>query len=70
MARPPIKLLGYENLDNAVGGWGSRQWQTNTNIHTHTHTQSVPRDTQGGWRLGQSSEAILTHVRVAPPLLK
>ena len=38
--------------------------------HTHTHTQSVPRDTQGGWRLGQSSEAILTHVRVAPPLLK
>ena len=20
---------------------------------THTHTHSVPRDTQGGWRLGQ-----------------
>ena len=36
MARPLIKLLGYENLENAACGLGRRQWRTNTNIHTHT----------------------------------
>ena len=71
-ARPLIKLMGYENRENAVCGWGSRQWQTNTNIHTHTHkhTHSVPRDTQVGWSLGKLSEAILTHASVARPLIK
>ena len=39
-----IKLMGYEHWEDAVGGWGSRQWHT----PTHTHTPSVPRDTQGG----------------------
>ena len=27
-------------------------------------------DTQGGWNLGQGSDAILTHVSVALPLIK
>ena len=40
------------------------------NTHLHTHTNSVPRDTQGGWSLGQRSDAILTHVSVARPLIK
>ena len=44
-------------------GWGEHAM---ANTHTHTHTQSVPRDTQGGWNLGQGSDAILTHVSVAP----
>ena len=39
---PLIKLMDYELRQDAVGGRGSRQWQT------HTHTHSVPRDTQGG----------------------
>ena len=34
--------------------------------HTHTYTQSVLRDTQDGWSLKQGSDAILTHVIVAP----
>ena len=46
--------MGYEHWEDAVGGGGSRQWQT----HTHTRTHSVPRDTQGGWSLGQGSDAI------------
>ena len=50
VACPLIKLMGYENRENAVYGWGCRQRQINTNIHT---THSVPHDTQGGWRLGQ-----------------
>ena len=40
---PLIKLLGYENLENAVCGLGRRQWRTNTNIHTHTHTHTECR---------------------------
>ena len=44
--------------------------QTKTYKHTHTHTHTVPFDTQGGWHLGQCSEAILTHVGVALPLIK
>ena len=63
-----IKLMGYEHREDAVGGGGSRQCQTHT--HTHTHTHSFPRDTQGGWSLGQGSDANLTHVGVAPPLVK
>ena len=66
VAPPLIKLMGYEHREEAVGGEGSRQWQ----IHTHTHTQSVLRDTQDGWSLGQGSDAILTLVTVAPPLIK
>ena len=38
--------------------------------NTHTHTNSVPRDTKGGWSLGQGSETILTHAGVAPLLTK
>ena len=64
--------MGYENRENAVCGWGRRQWRTNTNIHTHTHTHthSVPRDTQGAWSHGQGSDAISTHVSVDRPLTK
>ena len=36
-----------------------------SNTHTHTHPHSVPRDTKGGWSLGQGSETILTHAGVA-----
>ena len=46
-----------------VGG-GSRQWQT------HTHTHNVLPDTQGGWLLGQGSDANLTHVGVDYPQTK
>ena len=46
--------------------WGGEQAMANT----HTHTHSVPRDTQDGCILGQSSDAILTHVSVARPLIK
>ena len=43
---------------------------THKHTHTYTHTHSVHRDTQGGWSLGQGSDTILTHVKVAPPLIK
>ena len=43
---------------------------TQTHTHTHTHTHSVPRDTQGGWSLGQGSDGILTHESVAHPQIK
>ena len=49
---PLIKIMGYQHREDAVGGGGSKQWQT------HTHTQSVHRDTQDGWSLGQRSDAI------------
>ena len=48
-------------------GWEERAM---ANTHTHTHTHSVPRDTQGGWSLGNGSDPILTHVGVACPLIK
>ena len=60
-----IKLNGYEHREDAVGGGGSMQCQT----HTHKCTHRVPRDTQGGCNLGQGSDAILTHVSVAAPLI-
>ena len=47
-----------------MGSRESSQWQT------HTHTDSVARDTQVGWSLGQGSDAILTHVCVARQLFK
>ena len=59
---PLIKLMGYEYRENALGRGGSRQWQT--------HTHSVPRDTQGGWSLGQGLDRILTHESVAHPQIK
>ena len=43
---------------------------THPHTHTHTHTHSVPRDTQGGWSHVQGSDAILSHVCLAPPLIK
>ena len=49
---PLIKLMGYEHREDAVGGGESKQCQI------HTHTQSIHRDTQDGWSLGQRSEAI------------
>ena len=42
----------------------------NTSKHTHTHTHSVTCDTQEGWILGQGSDAVLTHVSMAHPLIK
>ena len=63
---PVIKLMGYEHREDAVGGRRSMQCQT----HTQKRTHSVLRDTQGGWNLGQGSDAILTHVSVAAPLTK
>ena len=50
-----------------MAGGGSKQCQIHTYTHTHTYTKSVP---QGGWSLGQGSNAILTHVSVVPPLIK
>ena len=41
-----------------------------SNTHTHKRIHSVPRDTLGGWNLGQGSDAILTHVSVTLPLIK
>ena len=61
-----IKLMGYDLREDAMESGGSKQCQ----IHTHTHTQSVHRDTHDGWSLEQRSNAILTHVSVAPPLIK
>ena len=58
---PPIQLLGYEHREDAVGGGGPGKCQ---------HTHSFHRDTQGGWNHGQGSETILTHVCLAPPLIK
>ena len=56
---PLIKLIGYEHREDAVGGAGYVK-------HTHSHTHTVSRVTQGGWSLGQGSDAILAHVGVAP----
>ena len=36
VARPQIKLIGYEHREDKVGGEGSRQRQTHKNTHTHT----------------------------------
>ena len=60
--RPLIKLMGYEHREYAVCGVGG----ASNGKHTHAHTYSFPRDTQGGWSLGQGSDAILTHVSVDP----
>ena len=48
VARPLIKLMGYEHREDAVGVGELAM----THTHTHTHIHSVPRDTQDGWRLG------------------
>ena len=50
-------------------GGGSAGMVKHTHTHTHTHTH-CPRDTQGRWSLGHGSDAILTHVIVAAPLIK
>ena len=57
---PLVKLVGYEHRRTQ---WGVQEM-------SNTHTHSVPRDTQGGWSLGQGSETILLNVGVAPPLIK
>ena len=57
--------MGHEHREDAIGGGGMCNGK-----HTHTHTHSVTRDTQDGWILGQGSDAILTHVSVARPLIK
>ena len=56
-----MKLMGDEHMEDAVGVGGA-----NYGKHTHTHTQSVLRDTQGGWSLGQGSDTILSHVAWLP----
>ena len=58
--------MGYEHREDAV--WGGRSMQCQT--HTHKRIHSVPRDIQGGWNLGQGSDANLAHVSVALPLIK
>ena len=61
--------MGYEYREDAVAGGGAGNCKQ-TQTYTHTHTQSVPRDTQDGWSLGEGSDVILTHVGVAPPIIK
>ena len=58
---PLIKLMGYEQREEALG-----VREAGKGKHTHTHTHCVPRDTEGGWNLGQGSITISTHVGVAP----
>ena len=52
VARPLIKLMGYEHREYAVGGGGA-DCGKHTQTHTHTQTNNVPRDTQDGWCLAQ-----------------
>ena len=52
---PLIKLMGYEHLEDALGGGRSRQRQT------HTHTEFPSRYT--GW---MEPRARMGHVSVAP----
>ena len=41
---PPLfKVMGSEHREDAVGGGGSRQWQTHTNRHTHTVSLVIHR---------------------------
>ena len=62
VALPQIKYRWSLNIGSTLWGVG----EAGNIKHTHTHTHSVPRDTQGGWNLGQRSDATLTHVGVAP----
>ena len=68
VAPPLIKFMSYEHREDAVRGWGSRQWQTL--IHSRTHTHRLNRDTQDRWSPGQGLDGILTHGVVALPLIK
>ena len=45
--------MGYEHGEDAVDVGEQAM------VNTHTHTHSVPRDTQGGWRIVQGLDAIL-----------
>ena len=65
VAHPQIKSKVSEHREYVVG-----VGEAGNIKHTHSHTHSVPRDTQGGWNLGQGSNATLTHVSVAAPLIK
>ena len=48
---PLIKLVSYEHREDAVGGGGSKQWQT----HTHTMSPVIHRvDGASGNDLKQS----------------
>ena len=38
-----IKVLGYKHREDAVGGGGSRQYQTHTPTHTHTVSPVIHR---------------------------
>ena len=49
--------------------WGCGE-QAMVNTHTHTYTHTVSHDTQGGWSPTKGSDAILTHVSFALPLIK
>ena len=41
LAHPLNRLMGYEHQEDAVGGGGSKLWQTHTHTHTHTYTLSL-----------------------------
>ena len=43
---------------------------SNTNTNTHTRTHTFPRDTQDGLTLRQESDAVLTRVSMAHPVIK
>ena len=62
---PLIKLMGHEDREDALGVGGAGKGE-----HTHIYTHSVPRDAQSVWSLGEGTDAILTQVRVACPLIK
>ena len=60
------KLMDYQHREDAVGVVE----QAMANTHAHTHTHSVPRDTHCRWSLGRETNAILTLVGVAWPLIE
>ena len=41
------------NEINGLGTSGGTQWVWGVRAMANTYTHSVPRDTQGGWSLGQ-----------------
>ena len=40
---PLIKIICQEHREDAIGGGGSRQWQSHTNTHTHTVSLVIHR---------------------------
>ena len=46
LAHPLNRSMGYEHQEDAVGGGGSKLWQTHT--HTHTYTLSLVKHRVAG----------------------